>query len=75
MARYNHTFPAPRRKVSVLFNDTDNAILAYKRDVAFREFVNEWNKDIPELMGWSLVDFHRAYKKKQDYLQLSLCLV
>ena len=75
MARYYHTFPHTKRHdYRKLFTPADTAALAYVKDTAFRKFVNEWHTDIPELMGWTLEDFHRQYKKSGNFLQLSLPL-
>ena len=71
--RYIHAYPQNRKKkpdYSELFNEEDKAKMEYNRDMTFRRFVNEWNCDAPELMGWSLLDFYRAYKK--NYVQLAL---
>jgi hypothetical protein len=66
MARYYHTFPhhrKPKQRFSALFNnEEDKAKLAYNKDMAFRQFVQTFDIDNPELLGWSMVDFYRKYK-------------
>ena len=42
--------------------------MAYNRDMEFREFVLNWDKDNPELLAWSLADFYDVYKNKQMVL-------
>lgn len=72
MSRYLHTFPRvckKRQNYSKLLNKEDKAKMQYNRDMAFRKFVAEWNADVPELMGWSLDDFYKAYQ--QNGLQLA----
>lgn len=66
--KYKH-----RRGYFRLFTETETAKSAYNTDMAFRKFVNEWNKDAPELLSWTLTDFYHAYKNGKAY-QLSLSL-
>ena len=63
MAKYQHHFPvrSKRPKYKHLFTEADKAKMAYNNDMSFRRFVKEWNKNEPELMGWSLADFYKAY--------------
>ena len=74
MARYLHTFPmVPRKRhqYTKLFNREDKAIMEYKRNMAFRSFVNDWNNNVPEMMGWSITQFYDAYQKGNVQLTLS----
>ena len=74
MSRYFHTFPkAYKRKpdYSKLFNEEDKAKMQYNKDMKFRQFVSEWQADAPELMGWSLLDFYRAYQNNGVQLAFS----
>lgn len=71
MARYIHTFPK-RHQYSKLFNTEDKAIMEYKRNMAFRNFVNNWNTDVSEMMGWSITQFYNAYQKGNVQLTLAL---
>ena len=72
MARYQHTFPAKRKqRYERLFNFEDKARLTYNKDMRFRQFVNEWNADEPDLMGWTLLDFYTAYVRGGRQLQFS----
>ena len=45
--------------------------MQYNRDMVFRKFVAEWNADVPELMGWSLDDFYKAYQQNGVQLAFS----
>jgi hypothetical protein len=54
-----------------LFNEEDKAKMQYNKDMKFRKFVNEWQADAPELMGWSLLDFYRAYQNNGVQLAFS----
>ena len=49
-------------------NKEDEARMAYNRDMEFRDFVLNWDKDNPELLAWSLADFYDVYKNKQMVL-------
>ena len=72
--KYRHSWTSAnkhRRGYFKLFNEEDNARLAYNKDMAFRTFVNEWNADMPELMSWSLKDFYRAYQSRCVQLRFS----
>lgn len=72
--RYTHTYPHNRKKkpdYSILFNEEDKAKIEYNKNMSFRKFVAEWNADVPELMGWSLLDFYRAYQKNGVQLAFS----
>lgn len=75
MARYYHTFPnhrKPKQKFSALFNnDEDKAKMAYNSDMAFRRFVDTFDLGNPDLFGWTLVDFHRAYNRGGVQLTLA----
>ena len=74
MSRYYHTFPKTYKRkpdYSKLFNDEDKAKMQYNKDMKFRKFVNEWQADAPELMGWSLLDFYRAYQNNGVQLAFS----
>lgn len=74
MARYYHTFPCnrkPKQKFSALFNnDEDKAKMAYNSDMEFRRFVQTFDLGNADLFGWTLADFHKAYK--QGGWQLSI---
>ena len=75
MARYYHAYlqkRRPRPNHAKLFNEEDKARMEYNRNMDFRSFVLNWNTDVPELMAWSLLDFHKAYKN--NGLQLTLAL-
>ena len=74
MSRYLHQFPKVRKqRYSALFSDPQvKAKAEYNKDMAFRTFVIEWNKDAPELFSWSLADFYSAYRKGGYQLKLSL---
>jgi hypothetical protein len=53
---------APKKpNYSALFNEEDEAKLAYMRNKQFHHFVETFEIDNPALLGWSLVDFHRCY--------------
>ena len=55
-----------KEKFSVLFNnDDDKAKLLYNSDMVFKDFVLNWDKENPALLGWSLADFYRAYTTKE----------
>lgn len=65
--------PKKRHKYSALFNNNeDKAKLAYNKDVEFRRFVQTFDPENPELLGWSLVDFHRQYLKNGYQLTLAI---
>jgi hypothetical protein len=53
---------------SKLFNADDQARLAYNSDMRFRDFVENWDKDNPNLFGWSFADFYRVYTTKEPVL-------
>ena len=65
--RYRERTYKHRRGYFRLFSEKETAKYTYNTDMAFRMFVNEWNKDAPELLSWSLVDFYRAYKNGKSY--------
>lgn len=44
-----------------LFNDDDKGKLLFARDGKFRDFVNNWDKDNPNLLGWTIGQFYSAY--------------
>lgn len=74
MSRYSHTFPRVYKKkqnYSKLFTEEDNVRMRYNRDMSFRKFVAEWNADVPELLGWTLNDFYRAYQQNGVQLAFS----
>jgi hypothetical protein len=74
MSRYYHTFPKTYKRkpdYSKLFNEEDKAKMQYNKDMKFRQFVSEWQSDAPELMGWSLLDFYRAYQNNGVQLAFS----
>lgn len=74
MSRYFHTFPKTYKRksdYSKLFNEEDKAKMQYNKDMKFRKFVSEWQADAPELMGWSLLDFYRAYQNNGVQLAFS----
>lgn len=57
-------YPRKKPNYSKLFdNDEDKAKMLYNKDMNFRIFVQEWNGDDAELIGWPLVDFYKAYTK------------
>lgn len=61
-----------RHNYSVLFNNNeDKAKLAYNKDMGFRKFVQTFDTENPELLGWSLADFHRQYLKNGYQLSLT----
>lgn len=65
MSRYYHTFPKSYKRkpdYSKLFNESDKAKLEYSKNMDFRRFVLTWNNDMPELLGWTLLDFYKAYQ-------------
>ena len=73
--RFFNIYPKTyKKKVSYakLLTTEDYAKLQYKKDMAFRRFVIEWNADLPELMGWTLTDFFIAYKSQGVQLKLFL---
>ena len=77
MSRYCHTFPYQRKckpDYSKLFNEEDKAKMEYNRNMDFRSFVLNWNADMPELLGWSLLDFYKAYKNNGYQLTLAFNL-
>ena len=57
--------PKKENYAKLFDNPADKARMAYNRDMDFRKFVLEWDKDNPELLGWTLVDFHAVYTSKQ----------
>lgn len=57
--------PKKENYAKLFDNPTDKAQMAYNRDMDFRKFVLEWDKDNPELLGWTLADFHAVYISKQ----------
>jgi hypothetical protein len=66
MSRYFHSFPRAYKKrpnYTALFTEEDKAKMEYNKNMSFRRFVAEWNADAPELLGWSLLDFYKAFKK------------
>lgn len=74
MSRYYHTLPKTYKRkpnYSKLFNEEDKAKMQYNNDMKFRQFVSEWQCDAPELLGWSLLDFYRAYQKNGVQLAFS----
>jgi hypothetical protein len=48
--------------------------MEYNRNMDFRSFVQNWNADVAELLGWSLLDFYKAYKNNGYQLSLALNL-
>lgn len=48
-------------KYAALFNEEDEAKLAFNRNKAFRKFVETFELDNPALLDWTIVDFHRCY--------------
>lgn len=62
--RWKH-LPRKENFAKLFDNPTDKAQMAYNRDMAFRDFVLNWDKDNPEMLGWTLADFHRVYTSKQ----------
>jgi hypothetical protein len=48
--------------------------MEYNRNMDFRSFVLNWNADMPELLGWSLADFYKAYKNNGYQLTLAFNL-
>lgn len=77
MSRYYHTFPHQRKckpDYAKLFNEEEKIKMEYNKDMAFRSFVQNWNADVPELLGWSLADFYKAYKNNGYQLTLALNL-
>ena len=55
-----------------LFNSEDFARMQYNKNTAFRRFVEEWNADLPELLGWTLTDFYLAFQTGCAQLTLGL---
>lgn len=51
-----------------LFNDDDKGKLLFARDGKFRDFVNNWDKDNPNLLGWTIGDFYNAFMCKEPRL-------
>jgi len=73
--RYTRNYPTQRKHridYSPLFTEDEKAVLRYNKDTAFRRFVKEWQPDAPELMGWTLADFLRAYLSGGVQLVLNL---
>jgi hypothetical protein len=55
-------YPPRKPDCSNLFKGKEyDAKLLYLRCFRFRDFVYNWRKDDAELLGWTLVDFYRAY--------------
>ena len=57
-----------KENYSKLFNEDDRAKLEYHRNSDFRDFVENWDKDNPNLLGWTLTDFYKAYTTKEPTL-------
>ena len=57
-----------REDYSKLFNDEDKGKLLYARDAKFRDFVLNWDKDNPNLLGWTFEDFYRRYMTNEPTL-------
>ena len=75
MARHYHAYRQWRKPdFSKMLNKEDKARMEYNKDMAFRSFVLTWNTDVPELLGWSLADFYKAYKNNGYQLTLALNL-
>ena len=53
---------------SKLVNDDDKGKLLYARDSRFRDFVLNWDKDNPNLLGWTMGDFYRRYMSAEPTL-------
>ena len=51
-----------------LFNNEDKGKLLYARDKNFRYFVMEWDKDNPNLLGWTIGQFYSAYVNNEPTL-------
>ena len=65
---YMGGFSVPKPNYSKLINDNDKAKLLLARDKDFKDFVENWDKDNPNLLGWTLGDFYTAYMSGQPSL-------
>jgi hypothetical protein len=65
--RYFKHFPK-KEDYSKLFNDNDKGKLMYKYNPQFRDFVDNWDKGNPNLLGWTFGDFYNAFMTKEPRL-------
>ena len=60
--------PKKENFAALFNNDDDKAQMLYNRDMCFRDFVLNWDNGNPNLLGWTLADFYRAYTTKEPTL-------
>jgi len=65
--RYFRHLPK-KENYSKLFNDDDKGKLMYSYNPQFRDFVDNWDKDNPNLLGWTFGDFYNAFMCKEPRL-------
>lgn len=65
---YMGGFSVPKQNYSKLISTDDKAKLLLARDKDFKDFVENWDKDNPNLLGWTLGDFYTAYMSGQPSL-------
>jgi len=69
MKRNNLWKYLPKREdYSKLINDDDKGKLLYVRSAEFRNFVDNWDVDNPNLLGWTLGDFYRRFTANEPTL-------
>lgn len=69
MKRNNLWKYLPKREdYSKLINDDDKGKLLYTRSAEFRNFVDNWDADNPNLLGWTMGDFYRRFTAKEPTL-------
>ena len=61
-------FSVPKPNYSKLISNDDKAKLLLARDKDFKDFVENWDKDNPNLLGWTLGDFYTTYMSGQPSL-------